>query len=130
MKTYTSLYAAILAGIMLLAQPAFAQSAEYSTDMDEVDIATLKNDICCNAIALKQDANVRLRVQHALYAVVPLNVEVLDENQQQVAKFTTRDKVIYMRLPEGHYTIKVNAFVKNKSISVEADDEVLKSYAI
>ncbi len=119
----------LLAGSIMLASPAFAQSAAYSTDMDEVDVATVHND-SANTSALKEDANVRLNVKHAMYAMVPLKIEVLDENNTQVASFTTHDRIIYMHLPEGHYSIKVNALVQKKTIEVEASDAILKSYAI
>lgn len=120
----------LIAGLLLISQPAFAQSAAYSTDGEEVEIATLRNDKCCNTIALQQDANVRLNVQHISNSIIPMKVEVIDEDNHQVALFSTRDKVIYMRLPAGRYTINVNALTKKKSFEVDTSDDVLKSYAI
>ncbi len=117
----------LLATTLLLGHPAYAQSSDYSTDSEEVDVATIHKG---DSDALKHEANVRLQVQHAIYAMMPLNVEVLDVNDQQVSSFTTHDKTIYMHLPEGRYTIKINGIIKKKSIAVEADDQVLKSYAI
>jgi hypothetical protein len=122
--------ATLLASTLIITQPAFAQSAAYSTDMEEVDVATMRNENCCETTAIRQDANVRLRVKHALYHVMPLTVKVMDENNQQVASFSTHDKVIYMRLPEGRYVIKVSAIVNSKTFQVDADDGVLKSFAI
>ena len=119
----------IVTSTLLLAHPAFAQSAAYSTDMDEVDIATVKSDSIHTA-SLKQDANVRLHIQHSYSAILPIKIEVLDENNVQVASFKTHDKIIYMHLPEGHYSIKINALLQKKTITVETNDEVLKSYAI
>jgi len=122
--------ATLLASTLIITPPAFAQSGEYTTDREEVDVATVRNENCCETTAIRQEANVRLHVKHALYQIMPLTVKGMDENKQQVASFSTHDKVIYMRLPEGRYVIKVNALVKTKTFKVDADNSVLKSFSI
>lgn len=128
MNTLISAPALVFASALLLAQPAHAQS-DYSTDTAEVDIATIKSDKV-NATSLKQDSNVRLRVQHSIYSIVPLKIEVLDDTNTTVANLSTRDRIIYMHLPEGRYTIRVNGIIQKKTIDVDANDSVLKSYEI
>lgn len=120
--------ALFLVSALLTAHPAQAAN-DYSTDMDEVDIATVKAENA-HTLPIKQESNVRLRVQHAIYAVVPLHIEVLDENHLVAADFKTRDRVIYMRLPQGHYSIRINGIIQKKNLEVDADDSVLKSFAI
>jgi len=118
---------------LLCAPQAVAQLSDYSTDTGEPDIMMVKNDHCCRNAELKQAANtnIQLNVQHAFLAILkPIKIQVLDASNQEVAHISTRDRVIYMHLPEGRYTIKVTAWLDHKSVTVDASDAMLKRYIL
>lgn len=116
---------------LLCAPQAMAQLSDYSTDTGEPDIVMVRNDHCCRNAELQQAANIQLNVQHAfLTTLKPIKIQVLDASNQEVAHISTRDRVIYMHLPEGRYTIKVTAWLDHTSLTVEASDAMLKSYIL
>ena len=122
---------AIVIAALLCGPQAVAQLSDYSTDSEEPDIMMVKNDHCCRNAQLKQAANVQLYVKHALLvSLKPVKIQVLNAFNQEVAHVSTRDRVIYMHLPEGRYTIKVSAWLDHASLPIEVSDEVLKSYIL
>lgn len=125
-----TLGAMMICGMLCMPQ-ALAQFPDYSTDTDEVDIVTVKNNHCCDTQNLTEASNVEINVESALLATVnPVKIQVMDESNKQVAQVTTRDRVVYMHLPEGTYTIKISATLYHKNLFVEASDETFNSYTI
>jgi hypothetical protein len=122
---------AVVVAAMLTAPQAFAQLSDYSTDTEEPNIMTVHNERCCNDARLKEESNVQINIDKALLvSVKPVKVEILNADNQPVAQFKTRDRVIYMHLPEGQYSIRVNGLREHTQLSVKAKDNVLKGYTI
>ena len=114
----------------LLASPqALGQMSAYSTDMEEPDIMTVKNEHCCLSPSQKQEANVEIDVKGAyLPSVKKIRIHVLDAQNQEVAQFSTRDRIIYMHLPEGKYTVRVDGAFDHRQVNVDASETVLTKY--
>jgi len=124
-----TLVAVMLAALLSMPQ-ALAEFSDYSTDLGEADIITVRNDHCCKVDRIQEEANVKLNVEHALLTTYdPVRIQVLDATHQEVAHISTRDEVIYMYLPEGKYTIEVNAS-DHASLNVDASDATLQNYAL
>ncbi len=129
--TFGEFVAALMITALLASPQAFAQLSDYTTDMGEPDIMIVHSEKHPETARLKQAANVEINVAKAFFPnVKKIKIYVFDESNQQVAQFATSDRVIYMHLTEGKYTVKVDAAFDHTQVVVEADDDVLKKYTV
>jgi len=116
---------------LLCAPQALAQLPNYMTDMEEPDIMTVKNDYCCHNERLKREANIQLHIEYAVLASVkPVHIQIMNASHEVITEFSTRNKVVYMHLPEGRYTILVNGLMDHRKLDVQASDTTFKDFVL
>ena len=125
--SFTEKMAALLITALLISPQASAAFSDYSTDMGEPDIMTVRSEYCCDNARLEGEANVQITI---VGKEKPVKIEVFNASHREVASFATRDKVVYMHLPEGTYTIEVDGKSNQAQLCVEASDNLLQHYSI
>jgi len=108
-----------------------AIATDYSTESAEPQLVTVSALDCCADEQLKKNSTVRLDILPTpIRAAQPPHIVITDKAKQTVMEFTTRDRVAFIRIPDGEYDLSIKGSVEQNSIPVTSAEGMLNQYEL